>query len=99
MQKGVSTLQWAIYPAVSRLGQTMGAIYGLRYKELNLNDNQTIARDAKRWQILPYDAKAANRTPVRMRFAYPTIDYQFQAGDAIYEDINRRKYRSSGYYL
>lgn len=86
MQKGVSTSNGQ-YIRRFELGQPMGAIYGFRYKGVYLNDNQTIARDAAGEQIFTYDANG-NRTPVRMRFAYPTIDYQFQAGDAIYEDIN-----------
>lgn len=86
MQKGVLTTNGQ-YVCRFELGQPIGAIYGFRYKGVYLNDDQTIARDASGNKIYSYDA-SGKRTPVQMRFAYPTIDYQFKAGDAIYEDIN-----------
>ena len=86
MQKGVLTTNGQ-YVRRFELGQPIGAIYGFRYKGVYLNDDQTIARDANGNKIYSYDA-SGKRTPVQMRFAYPTIDYQFKAGDAIYEDIN-----------
>lgn len=86
MQKGVLTTNGQ-YIRRFELGQPIGAIYGFRYKGVYLNDDQTIARDASGNKIYSYDA-SGKRTPVQMRFAYPTIDYQFKAGDAIYEDIN-----------
>ena len=85
MQKGVLTTNGQ-YVRRFELGQPIGAIYGFRYKGVYLNDDQTIARDANGNKIYSYDA-SGKRTPVQMRFAYPTIDYQFKAGDAIYEDI------------
>ncbi len=86
MQKGVLSTNGQ-YVRRFELGQPIGAIYGFRYKGVYLNDDQTIARDANGNKIYSYDA-SGKRTPVQMRFAYPTIDYQFKAGDAIYEDIN-----------
>ena len=86
MQKGVLRTNGQ-YVRRFELGQPIGAIYGFRYKGVYLNDDQTIARDANGNKIYSYDA-SGKRTPVQMRFAYPTIDYQFKAGDAIYEDIN-----------
>lgn len=86
MQKGVLTTNGQ-YVRRFELGQPIGAIYGFRYKGVYLNDDQTIARDANGNKIYSYD-ESGKRTPVQMRFAYPTIDYQFKAGDAIYEDIN-----------
>ena len=86
MQKGVLTTNGQ-HVRRFELGQPIGAIYGFRYKGVYLNDDQTIARDANGNKIYSYDA-SGKRTPVQMRFAYPTIDYQFKAGDAIYEDIN-----------
>lgn len=86
MQKGGLTTNGQ-YVRRFELGQPIGAIYGFRYKGVYLNDDQTIARDANGNKIYSYDA-SGKRTPVQMRFAYPTIDYQFKAGDAIYEDIN-----------
>lgn len=86
MQKGVLTTNGQ-YVRRFELGQPIGAIYGFCYKGVYLNDDQTIARDANGNKIYSYDA-SGKRTPVQMRFAYPTIDYQFKAGDAIYEDIN-----------
>ena len=86
MQKGVATSNGQ-YIRRFELNQPMGAIYGYRYKGVYLNADQTIACDAGGNKIYSYDAHG-NRTPVQMRFSYPTIDYQFQPGDAIYEDIN-----------
>lgn len=86
MEKGVMTTNGQFVRRFE-LGQPIGSIYGFRYKGVYLNDDQTIARDANGNKIYSYDA-SGERTPVQMRFAYPTIDYQFKAGDAIYEDIN-----------
>lgn len=86
MEKGVSTANGE-YIRRFELNQALGSIYGYRYKGVYLNADQTIARDKNGNKIYTYDA-AGNRVPVQMRFSYPTIDYQFQPGDAMYEDIN-----------
>ena len=61
----------------------MGSFYGYRYAGVYLNEDETIARDANGNKIYDVDGN-----PVYMRFGYPTIDYQFEPGDAKYEDIN-----------
>ncbi|MDE3237084.1 MAG: SusC/RagA family TonB-linked outer membrane protein [Bacteroidota bacterium] len=60
-----------------------GSIYGFRYKGVYKDAAATIAKDAKGAPIY-----GPNGQPVQMRFNYPTTDYLFQPGDAMYEDIN-----------
>jgi len=60
-----------------------GSFYGFRYKGVYQDQNSTIAIDEKGNQII-----GPNGQKVYMRFAYPSIDYVFQPGDAMYEDIN-----------
>src|SRR5690606_7143775 len=45
--------------------------------------SETIAKDAN-----GNDIEGPNGQIVKMRYNYPVVDYVFQAGDAIYEDIN-----------
>lgn len=86
MEKGVATSNGQ-YIRRFELNQSLGSIYGYRYKGVYLNADQTIARDKNGNKIYTYDS-SGKRIPVQMRFSYPTIDYQFQPGDAMYEDIN-----------
>lgn len=60
-----------------------GSFYGYKYKGVYKDAESTIATDAHGNAI--YDA---NGKAVQMRFYYPVVDYEFQPGDAIYEDIN-----------
>lgn len=53
-----------------------------------LNESQTIALDKKGNPIYTYDDKGVKEA-VKMRFWYPSNGYEFQAGDAKYEDINK----------
>lgn len=69
------------------IGQPSGSFYGYRYKGVYLNEDQTIARDKKGNKIYSLDANG-NKIPVKMKFGYPSIGYEFQPGDAQYEDIN-----------
>jgi len=70
------------------MNQPLGSFYGYRYKGVYLNEEQTIAVDANGNQIFTYDANN-NKVPLYMKFGAGTsVDYQFQAGDAKYEDIN-----------
>jgi TonB-linked SusC/RagA family outer membrane protein len=69
------------------LNQPTGSFYGYRYNGVYLNAEQTIARDKAGNHIYTVDANG-NPLPVYMTFGYPTIAYQFQPGDARYEDIN-----------
>lgn len=75
-------------------GNSFGSIYGFRYKGVyQYNDyvagsqeSAPVARDVNGHVITD-----ANGSPLAMRFAYgqsDAINYKFQGGDAIYEDIN-----------
>lgn len=61
----------------------IGSFYGYRFKGVYPDEESTIARDAGGNAILDPSGQ-----PVYMRFSYPVVDYQFQPGDARYEDIN-----------
>jgi len=70
------------------MNQPLGSFYGYRYKGVYLNEEQTIALDAEGNQIYTYDENN-NYVPLYMKFGAGTsVDYQFEAGDAMYEDIN-----------
>ncbi|TCD05632.1 SusC/RagA family TonB-linked outer membrane protein [Pedobacter frigidisoli] len=60
-----------------------GSFYGFKYKGVYKDANSTIALDESGNQII-----GPNGQKIFMRFAYPSIDYVFQPGDAMYEDIN-----------
>ncbi len=71
------------YLTLSKVGNPIGSFYGYKYKGVYSTTDETIAKDADGNQI--YDATG---NPVYMAFNYPDDDYQFQAGDAKYEDVN-----------
>lgn len=60
-----------------------GSFYGYRFKGVYSDLEATKARDAAGNVIV-----GPNGQEVFMRFNYPAVDYVFQPGDAIYEDIN-----------
>jgi len=60
-----------------------GSFYGFKYKGVYKDLNSTVALDDNGNQIV-----GPNGQKVYMRFAYPSVDYVFQPGDAMYEDIN-----------
>jgi TonB-linked SusC/RagA family outer membrane protein len=60
-----------------------GSFYGFKFKGVYVDKNSTIALDENGNQIV-----GPNGQQIFMRFAYPSIDYVFQPGDAMYEDIN-----------
>lgn len=60
-----------------------GSFYGFRYLGVYKDKDATIALDAQGNQIISPDGDI-----IYMRFNYPTVDYVFQPGDAMYEDIN-----------
>ncbi|UKT65203.1 SusC/RagA family TonB-linked outer membrane protein [Pedobacter mucosus] len=64
-------------------GNPFGSYYGFKYKGVYTDKDATIAVDAKGNTIV-----GPNGQTIYMRYNYPTIDYVFQPGDAIYEDIN-----------
>ncbi|RZJ18765.1 MAG: SusC/RagA family TonB-linked outer membrane protein, partial [Acinetobacter sp.] len=64
-------------------GNPFGSYYGFRYKGVYVDQNSTIAIDKEGKPII-----GPNGQTVYMRYNYPTVDYVFQPGDAIYEDVN-----------
>jgi TonB-linked SusC/RagA family outer membrane protein len=60
-----------------------GSFYGFKFKGVYKDLNSTIALDENGNQIV-----GPNGDKVYMRFAYPSVNYVFQPGDAMYEDIN-----------
>lgn len=73
-----------IYRSYLQPGNPFGSFYGFKYKGVYTDQDATIARDANGNQI-----QGPNGQLVYMRYNYPTADYVFQPGDAMYEDINK----------
>ncbi len=71
------------YLTLLQVNNPFGSIYGYRYKGVYSDVASTIATDFKGQPII-----GPNGQPIYMRFNYPKTDYQFQPGDAKYEDIN-----------
>lgn len=75
------------YLTRTEINQPYGSFYGFLYDGVYLNTDQTIARDKNGEKIYTMGNNGALE-PVYMRFGYPSLDYQFQPGDARYKDIN-----------
>lgn len=60
-----------------------GSFYGYKFKGVYKDAESIVARDENGDAIV-----GPNGQVVPMRFCYPIVDYVFQPGDAIYEDIN-----------
>ena len=71
------------YLTLLQINNPFGSFYGFKYKGVYTDQQSTIASGANGKPII-----GPNGQIVYMRFNYPTVDYTFQAGDAIYEDIN-----------
>lgn len=71
------------YKSYLILGNPFGSYYGFKYKGVYKDKNATIATDESGKPIV-----GPNGQTVYMRYNYPQIDYIFQPGDAIYDDIN-----------
>lgn len=71
------------YKTYMQVNNPFGSFYGFRYKGVYKDAAATIARDAAGKPIV-----SPNGQQVYMRFNYPSVDYIFQPGDAVYEDIN-----------
>lgn len=71
------------YLSLLQVNNPLGSFYGYKFKGVYSDAASTRARDANGNVILSPDG-----TPVQMRFNYPQTDYVFEAGDAMYEDIN-----------
>lgn len=72
------------YLALLQVNNPFGSFYGYRFLGVYKDRDATIARDANGNKIT-----GPNGQTVYMRFSYPTVDYVFQPGDAMYDDINR----------
>ncbi|MEI6950020.1 SusC/RagA family TonB-linked outer membrane protein [Paraflavisolibacter sp. H34] len=72
------------YKTYMQVDNPFGSFYGFRYKGVYKDMDATIARDAAGKPIV-----RPNGETVYMRFNYPAIDYTFQPGDAMYDDINK----------
>jgi TonB-linked SusC/RagA family outer membrane protein len=71
------------YLRLLQVDNPFGSFYGYRYKGVYKDQESTIAKGENGKPII-----GPNGQTVYMRFNYPNIDYVFQPGDAIYEDIN-----------
>lgn len=71
------------YMRFLQVNNPFGSFYGFKYKGVYADQQSTVAQGADGKPIT-----GPNGQIIYMRFNYPTIDYTFQAGDAIYEDIN-----------
>lgn len=72
-------------------GNSLGSIYGFRYKGVYQYDEYQEGRDGT--SPVAKDAqgnviKDGNGNPVPMYFGYGSTNYRFRGGDAIYEDVN-----------
>lgn len=72
------------YKRFLQVDNPFGSFYGYKFKGVYADLDATKARDANGNVIV-----GPNGQEVFMRFNYPNIDYVFQPGDAIYEDINK----------
>lgn len=71
------------YLRLLQINNPFGSFYGYKYKGVYKDREATIAKDAKGQPII-----GPNGQVIYTRFNYPTTDYIFQPGDAMYEDIN-----------
>ena len=71
------------YLAILQLNNPFGSFYGYKFKGVYADKESTIAKDASGKPIV-----GPNGQTIYMRFGYPVVDYVYQPGDAMYEDIN-----------
>ena len=71
------------YIRFAQIDNPAGSFYGYKYKGVYTNPDQLIARDAAGNIITD-----PNGLPVYMIYDYGNIGYEFQMGDAMYEDVN-----------
>lgn len=72
------------YLRVMQVNNPFGSFFGYRYKGVYTDKAATVAVGETGKPITTADGQT-----IYMRFNYPTTDYIFQPGDAIYEDINK----------
>jgi hypothetical protein len=68
---------------ILQINNPFGSFYGFKYKGVYKDKESTVAQGSDGKQII-----GPNGQTVYTRFNYPTVDYIFQPGDAMYEDIN-----------
>lgn len=71
------------YKTFMQVNNPFGSFYGFRYLGVYKDLSSTIATGSNGKPII-----GPNGQTVYMRFNYPAVDYIFQPGDAMYEDIN-----------
>jgi len=71
------------YKTYMQTNNPFGSFYGFRYLGVYKDQAATVARDPNGKPIVGPTGQS-----VFMRFNYPNVDYTFQPGDAIYEDVN-----------
>jgi TonB-linked SusC/RagA family outer membrane protein len=71
------------YKSLLQENNPFGSFYGFKFKGVYKDMAATVARDESGKPIT-----GPNGQTVYMRFNYPKVNYLFQPGDAIYEDIN-----------
>lgn len=71
------------YLRLLQVDNPFGSFYGYKYKGVYKDKAATVATGANGKPIV-----GPNGQTVYMRFNYPTVDYTFQPGDAMYEDVN-----------
>jgi TonB-linked SusC/RagA family outer membrane protein len=82
-QNGLTTANGQ-YLTFLQIDNPFGSIYGYKFKGVYKDVEATMATDGTGKKIV-----GPNGQGVYMRFNYPTTDYIFQPGDAMYEDINK----------
>lgn len=81
-EKGLATKNGEYLRRI-QIDNPVGSFYGYIYKGVYVDEEATIALGEDGNQI-----KDINGNPVYMTFNYPVNNYTYQAGDAMYEDIN-----------
>ncbi|MCQ2128596.1 MAG: SusC/RagA family TonB-linked outer membrane protein [Bacteroidaceae bacterium] len=83
------------YPTRLQVGNSIGSIYGFRYKGVYSYSYDNYDKAASEGATCPVATDAEGNVmtdykgrPKPMRYYYNSTNYQFQGGDAIYEDIN-----------
>lgn len=71
------------YKSYLILGNPFGSYYGFKFTGVYKDKNSTIATDDAGKPIV-----GPNGQVVYMRYNYPLVDYTFQPGDAMYQDVN-----------
>lgn len=71
------------YKTFMQVNNPFGSFYGFKYLGVYADEAATLAKGANGKTIV-----GPTGQQVYMRFNYPAVDYIFQPGDAMYEDIN-----------